>query len=174
MPACAGVAVGKPSPFGAIQRAFGFWGSGLQIKVSPEDQKLLHTFAWKRANRFYVGMWLGKGRVVLLHRVIAEAKDGDIVDHINGDPADNRRENLRLCSHAENMRNRKRHKNNNSGFANVYEDKRRPGVYVAQVVANGKKHRKYGFESPEAAHDAAVHMANVLHQSFSKYVGSAK
>lgn len=46
---------------------------------------------------------------VALHRFILGLKKGDgkIVDHINHDTLNNYRYNLRLCSHGENLRNRK-------------------------------------------------------------------
>jgi hypothetical protein len=59
------------------------------------------------------------GRRVLLHRVITKAPVGSVVDHLNGNRLDNRRANLRICSHKENMQNRKLHLNNTSGFVGV-------------------------------------------------------
>jgi hypothetical protein len=47
----------------------------------------------------------GKRKVIYLHRFIADAPRGKVVDHINGDGRDNRKENLRICTHAENVRN---------------------------------------------------------------------
>lgn len=49
------------------------------------------------------------GKVVLLHRLVAEAylenpQNFRDVDHINGDKMNNSLENLRYCSHSENMR----------------------------------------------------------------------
>lgn len=43
---------------------------------------------------------------VRLHRLIMNAPEGMVVDHLNGDKLDNRRSNLRLCSQLENAKNR--------------------------------------------------------------------
>ena len=40
-----------------------------------------------------------------LHRFILEPKDGEFVDHINGDTLDNRRANLRVCNKSQNAAN---------------------------------------------------------------------
>lgn len=45
-------------------------------------------------------------KTILLHREVIGAESKE-VDHKNGNTLDNRRKNLRLCDHKENMKNRK-------------------------------------------------------------------
>ena len=52
-----------------------------------------------------------------LHHVILNTKN--LTDHINGNPLDNRKNNLRICSVNQNARNSKRPINNTSGFKGV-------------------------------------------------------
>lgn len=75
--------------------------------------------------------------------------DGDI-DHINGDPGDNRICNLRVVTHAENMRNMKLPERNTSGVCGVYQHKP-SGKWVAAIKANGKsQHLGYFSEFRDA------------------------
>jgi hypothetical protein len=46
---------------------------------------------------------------ILMHRLILGEQAREHTDHRNGNGLDNRRENLRPCTHAENMQNRNRH-----------------------------------------------------------------
>jgi hypothetical protein len=52
--------------------------------------------------RFWIDLG-GKWHSEFLHRLIMSPPKGMEVDHVNGNKADNRRENLRVCTHAENM-----------------------------------------------------------------------
>lgn len=49
----------------------------------------------------------GKKTTIRLHRLVMQAPEGMVVDHLNGDPLDNRRKNLRICTPKENAQNRK-------------------------------------------------------------------
>ena len=61
-----------------------------------------------------------------------ESADNYEIDHINRNPSDNRLVNLRLVSHAVNMRNRTMSMNNTSGQSGVYyiKNKKRWGVAI--------------------------------------------
>jgi hypothetical protein len=50
----------------------------------------------------------GKQVAILMHRLITKAPPGMVVDHINHDGLDNRRCNLQVCTHQENMWNQRR------------------------------------------------------------------
>lgn len=75
-----------------------------------------------------------------MHRLFLDA-DGDI-DHINENKCDNRRENLRLCSHSYNIgrcSDRKDSDRNASGHRGIV--KTRSGTYCVYIDVNGN--RKY-------------------------------
>lgn len=52
-----------------------------------------------------------------LHRFLMPG--AKFVDHINGNPTDNRKENLRECTLSQNQGNRKLNENNTSGYKGV-------------------------------------------------------
>jgi len=54
-----------------------------------------------------------------MHREILHVSVGYEVDHINRNRLDNRKSNLRICSHAENTRNASTRKDNLSGHKGV-------------------------------------------------------
>jgi hypothetical protein len=73
-----------------------------------------------------------------LHRMILAPEDSSIeVDHRNGDILDNRRENLRLASRAENGCNRGAQRNNTSGHRGVSWHKQHQ-CWRAYIMINGK------------------------------------
>lgn len=76
---------------------------------------------------------------VYMHRVILGTREGEQVDHRDGDTLDNRRENLRITrSDSEQQANRGLSKANTSGFKGVYFHKRER-KWRATIVVNRKK-----------------------------------
>lgn len=77
------------------------------------------------------------GRTVYLHRVVCELQPGDghVVDHINGDSLDNRRQNLRVVTNAENQRNRRPRTYGTSQYRGVYWNKAQ-AKWVARAMVD--------------------------------------
>ena len=63
------------------------------------------------------------GKMVMLHRYVMNYDGNDLIDHINGNPLDNRRENLRIVTSQENMMNRKSKSGSTSKYVGVSYDK---------------------------------------------------
>lgn len=87
------------------------------------------------------------------------------IDHINGVKADNRPENLREATDAENKCNRGKYANNVSGFRGVTWHAHNK-KWCARVRAQNKVHLVGYFDTPEAASEAYTRAAKALHQSF--------
>lgn len=84
-----------------------------------------------------------RARLLYAHRVVYAMASGawpkQSIDHINGDPADNRPENLRDVSHRENHLNTKLFSNTTSGAVGVSFNKRL-GKWAAHITVKGKYH----------------------------------
>ncbi|WP_420917555.1 HNH endonuclease [Pseudomonas protegens] len=107
----------------------------------------------------HTGYWhtyIGK-KTYLVHRIIwlmsyGEWPEGQI-DHVDGNPQNNRIENLRSVSNQQNSRNRRLKVSNKSGVPGVYWEKR-SGRWCAQIsTSNGRKHIGY-FDSISGAAQA--------------------
>lgn len=146
---------------------------GFQAIIDAADAPLIAAFTWStKLGRHTVysrrnDQSGGKQVNVLLHRFLLGAPEGAQVDHINGDGLDNRRANLRLASHAENLRNRRLNANSASGLKGVYWHKS-SGRWAAQIQANGQRKRLGFFDTPEAAHAAYCAAAQIHHGEFAR------
>ena len=103
-----------------------------------------------------------------LHRIIFMMHHGYLpqyLDHIDGNPANNRIENLRPATASENNLNRGKHKRNTSGFKGVTWVATE-GRYSARI-AIGKKRLFLGyFDNPKEAHQAYCEAAKIHQPQF--------
>ena len=91
-------------------------------------------------------------RIRLHHEITGGRVEGMMVDHINRDGLDNRRDNLRVCTPAENTRNRRTPTTNTSGYIGVSWMKRNR-KWRARVEVDGARIHIGMFNS---ALDAAI------------------
>ena len=84
-----------------------------------------------------------------------------MIDHRDGNPANNRWSNLRLATHSQNNANRRRPRHNTSGFKGVSFD-RRVGKWKATICKEGHTMCLGWFDTPQAAHKAYVKAARML------------
>ncbi|WP_086480762.1 AP2/ERF family transcription factor [Oceanospirillum sanctuarii] len=105
------------------------------------------------------------GRKYLAHRLAFLYMMGEMpsecVDHIDGNPSNNTWSNLRLASHAQNMRNRKAV----SGYKGVSAHR---GNFRAVITAKGVRYNLGSFLTADLAAQAYDRAAIKLHGSFAR------
>lgn len=125
-----------------------------RVLVDDADYELVSGFRWSvliGKNGYPYAMRWVSSKPVLMHRFLLSTPKGMVVDHINGNGLDNRRENIRICSHTENMRNRRINRNNTTGFKGVSVSLGRKKKYQASLERFGKKITFGYFEKLEDA-----------------------
>jgi hypothetical protein len=120
--------------------------------VDDADYEYLMQWKWSFSGR-HAQRWDPVNRTTMsMHRVLMSPPDELCVDHINGNPLDNRRANLRICTAAENGRNRKPNRtptktSRYKGVSFCRETKR----WHAYITYNRKMHSLGRFPTEEAA-----------------------
>jgi hypothetical protein len=113
--ACVNYQPRPPEPKGDIRRIP--LGDGRYAIVDAADYEWLRRWTWHVEDGYAVRC--EKGKRIYMHRQIAEPPDGLSVDHANRVRADNRRANVRICTHQENMYNRAKRAGSASRFKGV-------------------------------------------------------
>lgn len=106
-----------------------------ELLCDLEDWEYLKSYTWFQTHQGYVRSDSGPG-YRLFHLSVVDKPEGMDVDHINGNPLDNRKVNLRVCTHQENCMNQQRCIKNTSGISGVtwYAAKEK---WRAQIVVEG-------------------------------------
>lgn len=131
---------------------------GLVALVDDADYERVSRYNWcADGNGYavrmesYVAGGERKRRKVMLHRFILSAPAGLLVDHINHDVLDNRRQNLRLVTVKENRANSRPRRNASSRFKGVYWHKPTQRWYATITVDGVMYHIGVFSDEVEAA-----------------------
>ncbi len=110
---------------------------GFSAKVDDEDYEYLMQWKWHYSAGYAERKEYqnGRQRPVKMHRVIMNAPEGVLVDHIDGNPLNNQKSNLRFSTHSTNAMNMKKHRGM-SPYKGVAFDR---GYFRVQIWKDNKK-----------------------------------
>lgn len=95
--------------------------------IDDEDYEKVKQYRWfitgKKAR--YVVARINEKFIYLHHLIMGKPEKGSVIDHRNGDPYDNQKNNLRICTHSQNRGNSKKNRNGASEFKGVVIRNRR-------------------------------------------------
>lgn len=143
-------------------------GEKFETIISIASFELIKKYSWSYSPKGYAVTSVrtnNKKRVVPLHYILFSKKEGMQIDHINQNKLDNRIENLRYCTHAQNKQNCKKFKNSFLKYKGVTYNKLH-NRYSSHIISNGKDYwlgRFYTAEKAAYIYDLA---ALLLHKDF--------
>lgn len=105
---------------------------GIEYFIDKQDDDFVSKIVW-RFDHGYIRSTVG-----YLHRYLLDFPESRI-DHIDGNPLNNCRSNLRICTQQQNLMNKKKSKNASSRFKGVSWNKRE-NIWYTYINKNYKTH----------------------------------
>lgn len=139
--------------------------TGEVVLLDDEDaDRVISQGKWR--NNLGYAVHHGNRKGIRMHRFILNFPDSHI-DHINGNPLDNRKSNLRLCTRSQNQHNRFKNRNSRSRYKGVSRDSQNK-AWQARIKTNNKSQWLGRFITEEDAAKAYDDIAKQQHGEFAR------
>ncbi len=145
-----------------------------EFYFDKEDYDLIYNYCWHKhqdgyLRTFYDSYYDDEGKrhnkYIMMHQLLSEKYfGGELLDHINGLPYDNRKENLRVVAQKDNMKNLKLYSNNTSGHKGVIQTPN--GNWMAYIQCDNNRYNLGTFSTYE---EAVVSREIAEHNYFNEY-----
>jgi hypothetical protein len=138
---------------------------GFTAMVDANDLQIVSALKWSvaigklgRTRKVYAAAWVGarfspsiRRGIVRMHRLILNNVGGSALDHIDGNGLNNRRNNLRVATNQENLRNASKFVHGRNRVAtSVFKGVNYCRGWRARITVDGK-HRGLGYHATEEA-----------------------
>lgn len=106
--------------------------------VDDEDFDYISKYTWRvnKAGNYSRPVTNIKRKSTKMHHLLIE-RNGLTIDHIDGNPFNNQRNNLRVCSQSQNTKNCKSHSDSKTGIKGVFFNNNK-NKFEARIKVNGK------------------------------------
>lgn len=143
--------------------------------VDERDFAELSKYKWsaeKRGKIFYASRYLkkinGEKTRIRMHTEIKKSPHGKEIDHIDRNGLNNQRSNLRICTRAENERNKLERSDNKSGFKGVCWSKQYK-KWRSRIQCNGKEFHLGYFKDKIKACETYIKYCKIYHGKFARF-----
>lgn len=147
--------------------------NNLETSVSDEDFQELSRYRWRFMWKYVVRhekKWeyfnLKDRKVIAMHTQIMNTPAGLFIDHINHNPLDNTRENLRICTTQQNNCNKRKLKmttHSQYKWVSYYKNNNK---WTASVRYNWKSKYLWSFSNEKEAANAYIEAAKIIFWEF--------
>lgn len=136
-------------------------GTDKKVIFDTDMLPILEKYYWKLNSHGYVCSFTDpKNKGIRMHQLIIGEHNGDVIDHINRNRLDNRKENLRVTTYEVNAYNRTMRKDNKYNCKGIRKENNK---YRVQIVKNGKNIHLGYFDTLEDAIKARKDAEKIYH-----------